>query len=114
MRKIIINLTLLFFVTGCAESVALLGPASTAFGGGNVIQSSVSSAVTYGVKKQTGKSPFEHIVSYSEKQNPERKKEKCVSFLESTTSEVCAIAKKRLAELKNKVQKSYQIQNLGN
>jgi hypothetical protein len=112
MRKIILGLTSLIFLTGCAETVALFGPASSAFGGGNVLQSSVSSAVSYSVKKKTGKSPIQHAVNYAEKNNPNRKKEKCISFLEATSSEACTIAKKKVAELKVKVKKSYKIKNI--
>ena len=54
--------------------MALLGPASTAVGGGNVMQSSLSAAVSYGVEKKTGKSPIEHVAAYAEKNNPDRKK----------------------------------------
>ena len=81
MRKILISLVLTLFVSGCAETVALLGPASTSLGGGNVAQSAISTAVNFGVKKQTGKSPMEHAFAYAEKHNPERKKIKCVNFL---------------------------------
>ena len=65
---------LIVFLTGCAETIALLGPASTSIGGGNVAQSAFSSAVNYGVKKQTGKSPMEHAIAYAEEINPQKKK----------------------------------------
>ena len=52
MRKILISLLLTLFVTGCAETMALLGPASTSIGGGNVAQSAVSTTVNYGVKNK--------------------------------------------------------------
>ena len=84
LRKILTSLLLTLFVSGCAETMALLGPASTSLGGGNLAQSAVSTAVNYGVKKQTGKSPMEHAIAYAEKHNPERKKVKCVNFLEIT------------------------------
>ena len=94
---------LIVFLTGCAETIALLGPASTSIGGGNVAQSAFSSAVNYGVKKQTGKSAMEHAIAYAEKHNPERKKVKCVNFLEITETEVCSLLKKRVSELKRKI-----------
>ena len=43
-------------------------------------QSAFSSAVNYGVKKQTGKSPMEHALAYADEINPE-KKEPCLSFV---------------------------------
>ena len=112
MRKILISLLLTLFVTGCAETMALIGPASTSIGGGNVAQSAISTAVNYGVKKQTGKSPMEHAIAYAEKHNPERKKVKCVNFLEITENEVCSILKKRVSELRRKIDVNSKIKIL--
>ena len=103
LKKIIANLMLIVFLTGCAETIALFGPASTSIGGGNVAQSAFSSAVNYGVKKQTGKSAMEHAIAYAEKHNPDRKKVKCVNFLEITETEVCSLLKKRVSELRRKI-----------
>ena len=103
MKKTFGLIIIFIFVSGCAETLALLGPASTSAGGGKVAQSAFSSAISYGVKKQTGKSPMEHAIAYAEKHNPERKKSKCVSFLESTESELCEILKKNISQTKNKI-----------
>ncbi len=103
MKKILGLLLGLLFLTGCAESLALLGPTSTAVTGGNIAQSAFSSAVNYGVKKQTGKSPMEHAIAYAEEINPEKKKEPCLSFAEKTNSEICAIVKKQLELTKFKI-----------
>ena len=65
----------------------------------------LSSAVSYGVKKQTGKSPLEHAIAYAEEKNPEKKKEPCLSFVEKTNSEICAIVKKQLNLTKSKILK---------
>ena len=100
MKKILLLLSLIAFLNGCAESVALLG---TGASNGRIIQSSVSSTISYGVKKQTGKSPLEHAVAYAEEINPERKKEPCLSFIEKTNSEICAIVKKQLNLTKSKI-----------
>ena len=89
MKKILGLLLGLIFLTGCAESLALLGPTSTtAVTGGNIAQSALSSALNYGVKKQTGKSPMEHAITYAEEMNPSKKKEPCLSFAEKTNSEI--------------------------
>ena len=103
MKKILSLLLGLTLLTGCAESLALLGPSSTAVTGGNIAQSAFSSAVNYGVKKQTGKSPMEHAIAYAEEMNPQKKKEPCLSFVEKTNSEICAIVKKRLKITKSKI-----------
>ncbi len=103
MKKILGLLLGLLFLTGCAESLALLGPTSTAVTGGNIAQSAFSSAVNYGVKKQTGKSPMEHAIAYAEEINPEKKKEPCLSFAEKTNSKICTIVKKQLELTKSKI-----------
>ncbi len=112
MRKIYISLFLAIFVTGCAETVAFLGPASTAAGGGNLARSTFTTALDYGIKKSTGKSSIEHAIGFAEKHNPEREKVKCVNFLEMTETEVCKILKKRVSELKSQINKSSKIKIL--
>ena len=105
MKKILGLLLTLTLLTGCAESLALLGPSSTAVTGGNIAQSAFSSVVNYGVKKQTGKSPMEHAMAYAEEINPQKKKEPCLSFVQKTNSEICAIVKKQLKITKSKILK---------
>jgi hypothetical protein len=61
---------------------------------------------------------MEHAVTYAEKHNPEKKKSKCVSFLDSTDSELCEAVKKNLLETKeyfknkNKIFVRSKIENL--
>ena len=112
MKKILGCLLGLTLLTGCAESLALLGPTSTAVTGGNIAQSAFSSAVNYGVKKQTGKSPMEHAISYAEEINPQKKKEPCLSFVNKTNSEICTIVKKQLNLTKSKILKSSRDESL--
>jgi len=97
MKKILLLLSTIFLLNGCAESLALLGPTSTAVTGGNIAQSALSSAVNYGVKKQTGKTPLEHAMAYTEEKNPERKKETCITSFKITKSEFCTIVKKQIS-----------------
>ena len=112
MKKTLSLIITFIFFSGCAESMAILGPASTSIGGGNVAQSALSSAVSYGVKKQTGKSPMEHAFAYAEKHNPENKKVKCVNFLEITETEVCSVLKNRVSELRRKIDVNSKIKIL--
>ena len=100
MKKIFFLLLLTFLLNGCAESIALLG---TSTSNGKIVQSSLNSAISYGVKKQTGKTPLEHAIAYAEEKNPERKKEPCLSFLEKNNSEICTILKKQLNSTKSKI-----------
>jgi len=100
MKKIFFLLTSIMLLAGCAETIALLGPASSVIGGGNVVHSSISSAASYGVKKTTGKSPMQHALSYAEEKNPDKKKDQCLSFIKETKSEACYIAKKQISLIK--------------
>ena len=100
MKKILLLLSTIFLLNGCAESLALLGPGAS---NGRFVQSSLNSAISYGVKKQTGKSPMEHALTYAEEMNPQKKKEPCLSFVEKTNSEICAIVKKQLKITKSKI-----------
>ena len=93
MKKTLLILTTIFLLNGCAESIALLG---TGASNGRIVQTSLNSAISYGVKKQTGKTPLEHAIAYAEEKNPERKKETCISSLEITRSEFCTIVKKQV------------------
>mgnify|MGYP001305194221 CR=1 FL=1 len=77
--KNIFLLSFLVLLNGCAESVALLG---TSTSNGKIVQSSLNSAISFGVKRQTGKTPLEHAIAYADKKNPEKKKEACFSFIE--------------------------------
>ena len=105
MKKIFILLTSIILLTGCVETVALLGPASSLVGGGNVVHSSISSAASYGIKKSTGKSPMQHALAYAEEKNPNKEKKRCISFIKKTNSEACAIVKKQAKLTKAKVKK---------
>ena len=100
MNKIFGLLITLLFLNGCAESIALLG---TSASNGKILQSSVNSAISYGVKKQTGKTPLEHANSICRRKNPEKTKQPCLSFVEKTNSEICAIVKKQLKLTKSKL-----------
>ena len=93
MKKILILFSTIFLLNGCAESLALLG---TGTSNGKILQSSLNSAVSYGVKKQTGKTPLEHVIAYAEEKNPQKKKETCISSFEITRSEFCTIIKKQI------------------
>ena len=59
------NLKLLFifiFLTGCAQSVAVLGPAVTVATTGSINQALLSGTINKGIKHQTGKNVSEHMV----------------------------------------------------
>ena len=95
MKKVFILLGALLFLNGCAESVALLGGSVGGASSGKILQSSLTSSISYGVKHKTGKTPLGHVLAYAEEKNPEKKKETCISFIENTRSEFCTIAKNK-------------------
>tara|TARA_Y100000817_G_scaffold127382_1_gene99870 strand:- start:354 stop:842 length:489 start_codon:yes stop_codon:yes gene_type:complete len=97
MKKVFFLLTTVLLLNGCAESVALLGGSIGGASNGKIVQSSLNSAISYGVKKQTGKTPLEHALAYAEEKNPEKKKETCISFIKKTRSEFCSILNKQIS-----------------
>jgi hypothetical protein len=105
MKKIFSLLASIMLLTGCAETIALLGPTSALMGGGNIVPSTLSSAASYGVKKTTGKSPMQHALAYAEEKNPNKKKDRCLSFTKETKSEACYIAKKQISSAKKSASK---------
>ena len=64
LKKIIAGFFLLFFLNGCVQSAALLGPAYTLTNTGNVFQAGLSYGSNQAVKKITGKSTTENIKSF--------------------------------------------------
>jgi hypothetical protein len=63
LNKMITGLFLLFFLNGCIQSAALLGPAYTLASSGSIYQTGLSYGSNQAVKKITGKSPTENIQS---------------------------------------------------
>ena len=118
MKKTFYLFTLIFLLNGCVESIALLGGSIGGASSGKIAQSALKSTISYGVKKQTGKSPLGHALAYAEKNNPDRKKETCLSFIEKTRSEFCTIAKKKVSltniAIKEKVASTLKINSKPN
>lgn len=102
MKKIFGLLATLILLSGCVESMALIGPATTGTGSGKIAQSAISSALSLGIKQQTGKSPSEHALAYVKKHNPENKSEKCIKFIEKTNSKTCAALNENINKTKKK------------
>ena len=97
MKKVFFLLSSLFLLNGCAESVALLGSSVGGASSGKMLQSSLNSAISYGIKQQTGKTPLGHVLAYADEKNPEKKQETCISFIERTRSEFCTILNKQIS-----------------
>ena len=97
MKKIFFLLLITFLLNGCFQSVALLGSSVGGASSGKMLQSSLNSALSYGIKKTTGKTPLGHALAYAEEINPEKKEETCISFIEKTRSEFCTAVKKQIS-----------------
>ena len=100
LKKIIVGLLLLFFLNGCVQSTALLGPAYTLASSGNIYQAGLSYGSSKAVKKITGKSPAENIKSFVEDKKIE---------VEEVDSEG-----EFFASLKSKIEKKSEIIDLTN
>jgi len=103
MKKIFILLTSMFLLVGCIESVVTLGGG---FANGKIVESSLQSAASYGVKKSTGTTPFGHALNYVKEKKTINKKESCSSFINKKELEICSMVEKRInsnqAKLKEK------------
>ena len=62
MKKIYFILVSFIFLTGCVQSVALLGPAFTIVKTGSIQQALVGESINQGIKKGTGKNVSEHVM----------------------------------------------------
>ena len=76
MRKIIGLLFFGIFLTGCyANSLTMVGPA-TGVASGKLSETVTSTTVRHIVKKQTGKTPIEHVLSEKQIKTLDKKKSK--------------------------------------
>jgi len=100
MKKGFFLLMLFVLLNGCAESVALIGGSAN----GKIVQSSFNTALSYGIKQRTGKTPFQHALEYAEEQKVQKASSKnkiqpCVEFLEPVSEDICTVVKSRILEL---------------
>ena len=70
MKKIFFLLGSMFLLAGCVESVAVIG---TGAANGKIVQSSINTGISYGIKTQTGKTPMGHALAYNKKKNLKEK-----------------------------------------
>ena len=103
MKKMFFLFSIMFLLNGCIESVALLGSSVGGASSGKMLQSSIHTATSYGIKKQTGKTPLGHVLAYAEKNNPERNEKPCIVFTEKINSEICTAMKKKISLTKAKI-----------
>ena len=84
MKKILLILVCFILLSGCVQSLALLGPAITGASTGKIYQAGLSYGTNMAVKQTTGKTPSEHASSYFENKQEEKKiREEMSSYLQS-------------------------------
>ena len=89
----------MFLLAGCIESVVVLGGGAT---NGKIVQSSIQSAASYGMKKKTGRTPFGHALNYVKQNKTSEKKDSCSSFVDKRELEICLIVEKRIISKQDK------------
>ena len=100
MKKIFILLTSMFLLSGCIESMALIGGGAT---NGKLVQSSLQSAASYGVKKKTGKTPIAHALGFVAPKKTLKVKKSCSSFTGKKDLEICLMIEQRINSKQAKI-----------
>ena len=62
MKKVILIVLSVFFLSGCVQIAALLGPSVIGAQSGSVYKASLQYGTNYMIKKSTGKSTSEHAL----------------------------------------------------
>ena len=63
MKNIYFVLLSFILLTGCAQNIALLGPAFSVVKTGGIQHAIVGETINYGIKNKTGKNVSEHAIS---------------------------------------------------
>ena len=100
LKKIIISVFAMCFLTGCLQNTAFLGPAVTVASTGNVYQAGLSYGSSQAIKKMTGKTPTENVKSFLDSNNTTVKEEE--------------INDEFFVLVKDKIEKKSNILNLAN
>ena len=106
MNRVLILLVFGLLLSGCySSSLTMVGPA-TGVASGKVTETALSSSLNYAVKKQTGKTATEHILSESQNRKIAQTKAKINPC--KTNESLCVMLKTRV----NKLQKKLSGKNL--
>jgi len=101
MRNLISLLLIGLFLSGCyTNSLVYVGPATGVIQG-RTAETLVSTSVNYAVKKQTGKSPIEHILTKEQITTYESKKEQLNPCEKNV--EFCSSIKSRVEQMHQKL-----------
>ena len=102
MKRIIFIVIATAFLNGCAQYTSMLGPVYTIYTTGNVAQAGTSLVASYGVKKTTGKTLSQHVLTFAKNNkviNEMEKNDKIINIPEENTK-VIILAKKNTDKLR--------------
>ena len=89
LKKIIISVFAMCFLTGCLQNTVFLGPAITVASTGSVYQAGLSYGSSKAIEKVTGKTPTENIKSFLDSKNSTVEKEESYDeFFVSVKSQI--------------------------
>ena len=95
---------LLFFgllLSGCyTNSLTMVGPA-TGVASGKLTETATSTSINYIVKKQTGKTPIEHVLSEKQIKSVEKAKEKISPCKPS--NKLCSVLSQRIEKTRKQI-----------
>ena len=106
MKRVLILLFFGMLLTGCyTSSLTVVGPA-TGVASGKISETAASASLNYVVKKQTGKTPIEHVLSENQIKTLETTKAKINPC--NKNKDLCSIVNARV----EKMQKQLLVLNL--
>ena len=73
IKNISIGIFLISILSGCAQNVALLGPAFTIGTTGNIMQAGMQYGTNQAIKQETGKDAFTHLADAVEEDQKKKK-----------------------------------------
>jgi len=89
MRKSVLLIIALAFLSACAEYSALIGPSYKMAKTGSVLQAGTSYTASYGIKKITGDTPIKSFVnSFTKVANNEQLMRECLTTHSSSLTEI--------------------------
>ena len=101
MRKIIGLLFFGIFLTGCyTNSLTMVGPA-TGVASGKLSETATSTTINHIVKKQTGKTPIEHVLSEKQIKTIDKTKSKINPCTKNP--DFCAVINKRIEKTRKQL-----------
>tara|TARA_B100000959_G_scaffold130643_1_gene137015 strand:+ start:212 stop:586 length:375 start_codon:yes stop_codon:yes gene_type:complete len=101
MKKVLILLFFGMLLTGCyTSSLTVVGPA-TGVASGKISETAASASLNYMVKKRTGKTPIEHVLSESQINTLESTKTKINPCTKN--KELCLIVNTRVEKMQKQL-----------